>query len=461
MGKKYSRLQCKVNLPLKIEDLTFKFIVIDNSTKKVVYSDGGTFDKQGFTKWFHIFQPNRAIRYDIYYRGEVIQRVSAKAYSKPNNWSLFDFKITAEMTKKVKENIKEIHLNDGEVAWYLIKKQETVGSWAGRVFKKPLSSSDWNILKANNPHLANLVPMGVLQPGQVVVLSNSTTAKKLEEYKKQAQQAQKKLEEMNKDKDFDPTFFAQNYEFLYDALEKNAQLVEKNKFDKNSHPLTVKFKKDDEGFFEQKMAADAALTMSEARVNRVYKLHSELVNKYIAANIRGTPNAAVKFSKFRQDNIKLINELTQEPVRKFLKFDQSIKTTSMRKILNQAAMSRNGNYKGGMKDYVKNMGEIGKATKYLKRAGYLSIAVDVVDSSIKVYEAESSDRVRTTVVETAKVSGGIGAGIVVSAIVFGLSTGGTGFIVLGCVALTGAVASKAFGDISGAVAGGIYDIVAN
>jgi hypothetical protein len=98
-------------------------------------------------------------------------------------------------------------------------------------------------------------------------------------------------------------FFAQNYEFLYDALEKNAQLVEKNKF------------------------------------------------------------------------------------------DQSIKATSMRKILNQAAMSRNGNYKGGMKDYVKNMGEIGKATKYLKRAGYLSLAVDVVDSSIKVYKAESSDRV--------------------------------------------------------------------
>lgn len=65
----------------------------------------------------------------------MIQRVSAKAYPKPNNWSFFDFKTTEEMTKKVQENIKEIHLNNGEVAWYLIKKKESVVSWSQRVFK--------------------------------------------------------------------------------------------------------------------------------------------------------------------------------------------------------------------------------------------------------------------------------------------------------------------------------------
>ncbi len=46
-------------------------------------------------------------------------------------------------------------------------------------------------------------------------------------------------------------------------------------------------------------------------------------------------------------------------------------------------------------------------------------------------------------------------------IVVGLATGGTGLIVIGIVALTGAGASKAFGDISGDVAGGLYDIVAD
>lgn len=81
-----------------------------------------------------------------------------------------------------------------------------------------MTEKDWGILKANNPHLNNLVSLGVLQPGQVVIISNSTTAKELPEYKKQAQQAHDNLEQMKKDKDFDPVFFAQNYEFFYDAL---------------------------------------------------------------------------------------------------------------------------------------------------------------------------------------------------------------------------------------------------
>ena len=225
----------------------------------------------------------------------------------------------------------------------------------------------------------------------------------------------------------------------------------------NSLKLKFNNDKEEEGFLEQKMAADAALTMAEAKVNRVYKLHGELVQKYINANIRGTPNASVKFSQFRQDNIKLINELTQEPVRNFLKFDQSIKTTSMRKILNQAAMSRDGNYKGGIKAYVKNMGEIGKTAKYLKITGYLSIAVDVVNSSVKVYEAKSEDKAKTTVVETTKIATSVGVGAAVSLLVLGLSTGGTGLVVLGVIAVGAPMVGKATGDIAGWVVGETYD----
>ena len=57
--------------------------------------------------------------------------------------------------------------------------------------------------------------MGVLQPGQVIILSNTKTAKELPEYNKFAQQAHKTLTEMQKDRDFDAEFFAQNYEFFY------------------------------------------------------------------------------------------------------------------------------------------------------------------------------------------------------------------------------------------------------
>ena len=148
----------------------------------------------------------------------MIQKVSAKAYPKQNQWSLYELKVTTEMTKNIKENIKEIHLNDGEVAWYLVKSDESVLSWSRRVFKKPLSPSDWDILRANNPHMPNLISVGLLQPGQLIILSNSTTAKKLPEYKKLAQQAQKNLDEMNRDKHFDVLFYAQNFEFINSAL---------------------------------------------------------------------------------------------------------------------------------------------------------------------------------------------------------------------------------------------------
>ncbi|MDV4312424.1 hypothetical protein MY149_04500 [Acinetobacter indicus] len=59
----------------------------------------------------------------------------------------FELKTTTGTTKQAKENIQEIRINDGEVAWYLVKKTEPVMTWAQRVFKKPLTEKDWGILK--------------------------------------------------------------------------------------------------------------------------------------------------------------------------------------------------------------------------------------------------------------------------------------------------------------------------
>ena len=89
----------------------------------------------------------------------------------------------------------------------------------------------------------------------------------------------------------------------------------------------------------------------------------------------------------------------------------------------------------------------------------MSIAADVVSSSVTVYEAAPDDKARTTVVETAKVSAGLGAGIVVSAIIVGLATGGTGLIVIGIVAASGALATKASSDLTGYVVGEAYDYI--
>ncbi len=406
---------------------------------------------------------NKAVlMYKIKYRGEIIKTLTAKAYPEPNKWSFFEHKTTVRKTENVKENIQEIRINDGEVAWYLVKKSEPMMTWAQRVFKKPLTEKDWGVLKANNPHLTNLVSIGVLQPGQVVIISNSTTAKELPEYKKQAQQAHDNLEQMKKDADFDAVFFAQNYEFFYDALlQENAKIVNKNIFEENDHPLTIKFNKQEEdGFFEQKMAVDGSLSLVEGQAHRVYRLHGELALKYAEEQAKGSGLANPKnFTQFKQKYANLYRELDNEGTKKFLRWDQSIKTTNMRRMLKQSALVRDNNFKGGLKEYAKEMGKIGKFATQLKIAGYVSIATDVVGSSIKVYEAAPEDKARTTVVETAKVGAGIGFGIYASYLIVGLATGGTGLIVIGIVAAGAAIAAKGTSEIAGHYAGKSYDLV--
>ncbi|MDM1292670.1 hypothetical protein HXZ72_14860, partial [Acinetobacter indicus] len=149
---------------------------INKITKKTTNFEG-RFDENGLTIWYEINNLNTSLAYIIYLRGTVLQTISAQAYPNKKTQSVYKLKTTSEITKKTKENIKKIQIDDGEVAWYLIKKSEPVFAWTQRIFKKPLSRSEWDILKTNNAHLPNLVSMGVLQPGQVIILSNTKTAK--------------------------------------------------------------------------------------------------------------------------------------------------------------------------------------------------------------------------------------------------------------------------------------------
>lgn len=454
MSAYFSRLKLNVQAPLKLKDLTYKFVVTTNSNQKKIIFDG-RFNEQGLTNWTQINNLNTTLIYEIYLRGELLQKVSVKAYPDRKTHSIYTIKTTTEITKKVKENIKEIYLNDGEVAWYLIKRKETMLDWSKRVFKKPLTSSDWDMLKANNPHLANIAPITILRPGQVVILSNSTAAKELPKYKKDAQQAQKNLERMIKDKDFDAQFFAQNYEFFYDSLKDHrTKVTTKNIFGDND-PLTVKFESDSkEGFLEAKMVPDAALVLGEGAMGKIYQKHGELAKRWAEERSR---NLLFSQQDFEHRNSKLYNELRS--VRGILRWDQSISTNNMRNIISQSAMARDGNYRGGIKAYIEQMSEIGKMSKVLKAGGYLSLAVDVVNSGVEVANAKPADKTRTAVVETTKIVSGIGAGAITSILIIGLASGGTGLVVIGIAAIVAPMAGKVIGDGMGWGAGKIYDVV--
>ena len=464
MATQYSRLQLKVHAPLKIKDLTFKVTLTNSATKKTVFSYEGAFDKNGFTKWIHIFQPNRSLIYEVLYRGDVIQRISAKAYPNMNNWSFFDFKTTSELTKKVKENIKEIHLNDGEVAWYLIKKPETVLAWSNRVFKKPLAPSDWDTLRANNPHLSSLVSVGILKPGWIIILSNSTTAKALPEYKKHAKAAFKNLEEMQKDKNFDALFFAQNYEFFYDAiLSKQAKVTTENIFENNEHPLVQKFESDsNDSLFGWKdarsIAIDGALSFSEGAITRIYRIHGELGMKMAEEKAKGTKLANAKnFRAFRQKYSTLYNDLNRASMKRLFRWDQSIKTDNMRRIINGSSLARGKNYKGGLKEYTNKMREVSKVIKRVKLGGYFFLAFDIYNANDAINNAKPEDKERTTVVETSQIVGGLGGGAAGAFIVITLASGGTSLIVVGVAAGVSALLGWGGSKIAKWGAGEIYD----
>ncbi|MDR7656557.1 hypothetical protein [Acinetobacter junii] len=49
----HSRLKLNVQAPLKLKDLTYKFVVHNKSTNKQTIFEG-RFDEQGFTQWYEI-----------------------------------------------------------------------------------------------------------------------------------------------------------------------------------------------------------------------------------------------------------------------------------------------------------------------------------------------------------------------------------------------------------------------
>ncbi|MFT0693485.1 hypothetical protein ACDX34_05055 [Acinetobacter bereziniae] len=459
----YSRLKLTVQEPLKLKDLTYKFVVTNNHTKnKTIFE--GRFDEKGLTGWTEIYNSNTTLIYEVYLRGEILQKIAAKAYPNQETHSTYTIKITSEITKNVKENIKEIYLNDGEVAWYLIKKTETMLDWSKRVFKKPLIASDWDTLRANNSHIANMAAIVLLNPGQVIILSNSTTAKELTQYKKDAQEAQNNLEQMKKDKDFDATFFAQNYEFFYDALnDSRTEITQQDIFKNNDHPLVQKFENtsNDSGVAWGAIAKggiDGALSFSDGVAQRMNKIHGELALKMAEERAKGSSLANPKnFKAFRQKYAYLYEELNRESAKRIFKWDQSIQTNNMRRMINQSSLARGTTYKGGMREYVKKMSELGKMSKVVKGGGHLFLALDVYNASNTIANAKPEEKTRTTVVETSKIVGGLTGGAAGAFIVITVASGGTSLIVLGVAAGASALLGWGGGEVSGWISGKIYD----
>ena len=464
MNSHFSRLKLSVQTPLKLKDLTYKFIVINNSTKKKTTFDG-RFDGQGLTEWTQIYNLNTTLIYEVYLRGEILQKIAVQAYPNKKMQSTFTIKMTTEIAKKVKQNIKEIFLNDGEIGWYLVKQKETMLNWSKRVFKRPLTSSDWDILRNNNAHIANIAPIKILIPGQIIILSNSTTAKELDNYRVKARQAESKLKSLLKDSSFDPLYFANTYDQLQE-IKKQSDLVGfvKEPITPDFHEIFSENLKKDPFVFAAKEGVDSG-------VNLIGHANKEAASSYTALlkymdyekSIKSKISTRRHFAGFERQYASDIKRMNQAAGQKFFAWNHGINYKNNRDAIRRTVFVRAKN-NSSIDEYIKNMDETSKVSKGLKYGGRLVFAWDIVSSGqsvADVYKTGDSDATRKEIIkQTGKIEGGLiggalgaKAGAAVGAVVIGVAGGTVGLpvlVVLGVVGVVFTLSGGYFGGVTGA-----------
>ena len=459
----YSRLKLTVQAPLKLKDLTYKFVVINNNTKKRTQFEG-RFDKQGLTGWTEIYNLNTSLIYEVYLRGEILQKISVKPYPDKKTHSVFTIKVTSEITKKVKENIKEIYLEDGVVGWYLVKQKETMLDWSKRIFKKTLIPSDWDVLRANNPHLKNIAAIKILIPGQVIVLCNTTTAKELNNYKSQAEKAELKLEKFLKDPKFDPLYFANSYDQLHE-IKKNSDFVglTNEPVQADFSDLFLQNMKSDPFIFASKESIDSAVNFNSTVNKEVANRYTVLLKKMDEAKQSKNPESFRRnFYLFERANAKEFEALKAASNKRFFSWNHGVNYKDNRDMIRRTVFVRAKNY-SSIDDYIKNMDETSKVSKSLKWGGRLVFAWDIygsVNSVAQAYEKGDSDGTRKEILkQTGKINGGLlGAriggsiGTAIGGVVIGVVGGTVGLPVLAVVGVI-AVGGTLIGGYVGGVTG--------
>ncbi|WP_288998687.1 hypothetical protein [uncultured Psychrobacter sp.] len=226
MTTKYTRLQLKVSDKVDISLIRYDVTVVYESlsskpTSKKPHPLGTdqTFDEKGYSKAHPL--SNRKVKEIMYYikdvKGDLIKKVTAKALTKKGLASGYKLKTTKASVMKDPKNNKIVGVDKTEVAWYLVKKQESVESFLTRIYIKPYRKDvEEVIFRANNPHLKG-DPVLNLYPGDIVVLSNTSNDDNVElaKMKKEAKAAMTKFAEVKKEFGFNAESFAYNADVSY------------------------------------------------------------------------------------------------------------------------------------------------------------------------------------------------------------------------------------------------------
>lgn len=412
------------------------------------------------------------INYHIKVNGQLVKNISAKPNKSKGVFRKYELKTTIAGTKKDPNTIKKVLVDTTEVAWYLVKKQETVESFLKRIYRYRPTQKEENIFRTNNSHLTG-TPVLTLLPGDIVVLSNTSNSnsKELTEMKRDAKAAKVEFEKAKKEFKFDAESFAYNADALQGML-MQADYVALTK-----NPIKS-LDKPSGGIDYGTLAAGLAGT-SQGIVT-FYENSNELVQKSYAKiyeameyekSLRPNGPNGPKGSKlahpknyklFKQKYVKLFKDYDHKLSQEFFKFETGIQTNNLRRQINKDVFARSKNYKGGISAYTDNLRNMGKISRFTYLGGNVLVGIAGAQAYMNIEAARKtgdSDHItKTTITETLKFGGGVYggyygamAGTAILAVAFGVSTGGLGFVVLGA----GAVIGGTIGGLAGGEAGNL------
>lgn len=410
----YTQLRIVPNIEFDLTKLRFRVSITPPKGKVVTL--GGKLDVKGFSRKIAVENPDSSVIYELIVNHSLMQKIAGKAYKNTENkYSLFKMNFTTSPTQNKPNHIHEIFLDNTEVAWYLVKRDETMGALMKRIYQNPPTAEDWAKLESNNPHLGNPSVMKILRAGQVVVLSNEKgNSIKLKKYKEWAQESENKIQELMKDHKFDPYFFATYQELFLQMAEQGNTKVHKDLkpdfgeyFAKNSKADPLVYGLKESGDFAVGMIGKGNTEVLDAYKDLVRAMENERIAKSPLSHRRN-------FAMFKRHYQPLFDRFEAASNKKLFTFDTGLKTDNLKDLVRKTAFVRGRNYQGGLETYLAKMEATGKLSTGLRWGGRGLIAVDVAKAGINVknaYGKGDSDLTRRTVIkETAKLEFGIGIG---------------------------------------------------
>ena len=463
--------QLKIVLPLRSQEVkgfTYKLTVVDhNTTPSSEQVLSGTFDAKGMSARHALERHDVELFYEVSVQGQFIKKISCKAYpSDSKQHSVYRFKATKDSTRPEPNHLKEVVLDGNEVAWYLVKKTETMGALMDRIYQQEPGAAEWKVLKENNPHLGTVSAIKNLLPGQVVVLANtSKVTPKLQQYRVLAKQAEDKRRGLHERyNDFDAEFFAQHYEFFYDAMDpeagNQAWLSHKQIPTFEGTTTTADAGQGLSYGAIAKGTIDGAMQFVDTSNKQVMQAYAEITKAMAAEKKAGSRLANPKnFNEFKAKYAGHYSRLDNALGQNLFRWDTGTKTNNMRRVIQRDAFVRGASYKGGLEAYAKNLSETGRVARTMKAGGNLLVAYDAFGAGKTIYDAAQSgdmDKLHKTVaVEPLKLAGSVvggrvgGAGGVFVGGLIVAATVGTGglaaIVIVGVCAVGGGLALGAAG----------------